>query len=99
MRLFDFLSKNRAQNDLEPLKHRVSDLDSRLEAVERRAKQMGLEWEDTYDRVAKAMRRLNKRDRDKAKADDAPGTTLDIEPGVTPAGDLRSRVLRRRRHA
>lgn len=78
---------------------RLSDLLSphliRIEALERAFKNLELEWENAYDKVHKAVQRLNKRQRDLDRAEADPESTTQ----ETPVSDFEQRVRARRRDA
>lgn len=98
MSLLDIFSKKQPPDQSELLNLRLSEIERALETLQRSAKGLQLEWENTYDKVNRAVQRLNKRARDAEKAEDPPGATTVTEARVTPASELRARVLRRRRH-
>lgn len=54
----------------------------RVETLERALKNLRLEWEETYDKLNHAVKRLQKRERD------APGIEPPTEPGTDPLKDL-----------
>lgn len=65
----------------------------RVETLERQMKNIRLEWEETYEKIDRGQKRMNKRARDLAEAEtaipqDGPGTTGALE-----------RILARRRMA
>jgi len=97
--LFERLRKKQTPDGPGPLRDRVEALEDSQRGLKRRCKALELEWETAYDKIYKAMQRLNKRARDLEKLDVAPGSTNDEPVEVVPTSDLRSRVLKRRRHA
>lgn len=52
-----------------PSETRLADLEARCATLERQEKNLRLEWEDTFERVHRALQRLNKRHRDQEKRD------------------------------
>lgn len=77
--------RNPSKPQVDPLGPLVKDV-AELQDDMRRLK---LEWEDTYERVHRALARLNKRARDAAAAEearqDAPGATISPEVASYPA--------------
>lgn len=81
----------------------ASPVEERLSALEAKVRTLGLEWEDTYERIMRALRRLNKRAQDlaareeRAEVQETPqeprqGTIFD-QPGVDP---ISAKILARR---
>lgn len=67
--------------------------DVRLDRLEAAMRSLTLEWEDTYERIMRTLRRLNKRaqdarllaDKEEAEtSQDAPGTTIANPLGLDP---------------
>lgn len=62
----------------------------RIVALEAQVRALRIEWEDVYERMLRAMRRLNKRARDQEARDDAeaaqdaPQPTISAVPGLDP---------------
>lgn len=83
---------------VEALRELIKTYDDRLRALERGHKGLELEWENTYDKIHKAVSRLNKRQRDADKREAAAQETTDEPEGVETPSDLRARILKRRRH-
>ena len=75
----------------------ISAQDDRLRALESGQKSLLLEWESAYDKVHKAVQRLNKARRDLDKAEDRSGETNGDSGGAPTQSDFRARVLERRR--
>jgi len=84
------------------LKDPSETVQQRLDRLEAGLRQLVLEWEDTYERVMRALRRLNKRhqdlaareDREQAEThEDAPGATQPAFPGLDP---ISRKILERR---
>ena len=95
MAFFIRFHQNRAEDDLKRLADLLSPHQIRIEQLERAFKNLELEWENAYDKVHKAVQRLNKRQRDLDKAENAPESTNE-EPAVS---DFEKRVKARRTHA
>jgi hypothetical protein len=70
------------------------DLLERIDALERGHKRMRLEWEETYDKVARMMGRIAKRAKLDETREDAPGSTI---PGGMGADPMSQAILARRR--
>ena len=74
------------------------DLDERLESLERSVKRLRLEWEDVYEKVARLMGRIAKRQalitQAEETAQDAPGPLERPALGLDP---ISQQVLARRR--
>lgn len=87
MRLFGFGKRSEAP----------PDLDERLDALERSVKRLRLEWEDVYEKVARLMGRIAKRQaliETHESREDAPGSTI---PAGGVADPITAAVLARRR--
>lgn len=78
---------------------------ARLDRLEAQQRQLQLEWQDTYERVMRALRRLNKRAQDEAAREDhgASGTpplplgaSIPGHPGIDP---ISAAILARRARA
>lgn len=95
MGLFGLTRVSKPTDLLGPLRDRVSSLEVDLDKLQRRFKDIELEWETAYDKVHKATQRLNKRVRDAERREvDAE------EPNGEPEVDqFTQRVLARRRNA
>lgn len=65
-----------------------------LHEIETRMKNLELQWEDTYDKVIRTLRRLNKRDQDATSHEPARD-----DPRIPPGLDPRSAAIWRRRLA
>jgi len=61
---------------------KITDLEQRMDALERGFRSMRLEWEDVYDKLMKAAARLNARTR-REKPEDAPAPP-NADPGIQP---------------
>lgn len=71
------------------------DLIERIETLERGLRAIRLEWEETYDKVARMMGRIAKRQALAEKAaEDAPGSTI---PGGVGLDPMSQAILARRR--
>lgn len=73
------------------------DLDERLESLERQVKRLRLEWEDVYEKVARLMGRIAKRQaliQEAETREDAPGPP---ERAGLPLDPISQQVLARRR--
>lgn len=76
-------------------------LEERVQLLEANIRTLSLEWEDTYERIMRALRRLNKRAQDQKERDakedenaqEAPGATIPEYPGVDP---ISAKILARR---
>lgn len=77
----------------------------RLDRLESALRMLQGEWEDTYERIMRALRRLNKRAQDQAareekEAEEAPqlalGSTINGQPGLDP---ISAQILARRARA
>lgn len=97
MTLFGFARKNQPETGLASVRDSVSELADRVRALERGRKDLELEWENAYDKVHKAVQRLNKARRDLEKAEDRSGQTNGDGGGEGVGTDFRSRILNRRR--
>lgn len=69
------------------------DLREKVQELETAVRLLRGEWEDTYERVMRALRRLNKRAQDQARQEeaaasetreDAPGATISGGPSLDP---------------
>lgn len=60
------------------------DVDERLRSLERDNKQIRLEWDDTYESIAKLVRKLARREQRDAGGE-SPDAQPDISPPETPA--------------
>lgn len=98
MSLFGIFGRKSPPNDFGQLNDRVTQLEYVQLDSKKRFRALELEWESAYDKIHKAMQRLNKRARDAEKAEDAPSRPNAEPAGVAPRTDFRSRVLARRRH-
>lgn len=58
--------------DVSKLESRLLDVEARLAQVETSQKNVRSEWEETFEKVMNALRRLGKRARDAAESDGAP---------------------------
>jgi hypothetical protein len=77
-------------------------LEERVHLLETTVRTLCLEWEDTHERVLRAMRRMNKRAQDQQERDqresekaaqEAAGDTNEQFPGVDP---ISAKILARR---
>lgn len=76
-------------------------LDERVQAVEAGLRSLSLEWEDAYEKLMRALRRLNKRAQDQRERDereeqshqDAPGPTNGAPAGIDP---ISAKIMARR---
>lgn len=83
MRLFGWFRRPRDKDETStPLSERVSDL-------ERTIKSLRLEWDDTYEQLAKVSRKLAKRDKREAE-DETPNERVAPDIG----GDMSREQLR-----
>jgi uncharacterized coiled-coil protein SlyX len=83
------------------LEARIQALETRLEGLETAPKQLRLEWEDTLDRLARIMGRLNARLKRSITDDQEPTQGESTPPESGPAVDplvARYRMLRERRN-
>ena len=80
-------------NKVSTEKRPVNSIEDRVLALESGQRAMTLEWENTYEKILKALRKLNKRARDEAERDerreaetheDAPGATNGALLGMDP---------------
>lgn len=67
-------------------------VEERLDRLEAAHRALTLEWEDTYERIMRTLRRLNKRaqdarllnEKEEALSQDAPGPTISNPLGLDP---------------
>lgn len=80
MELFGWFRRNRDKVET------PSDINDRVYELERAMKNIRLEWDDTYESVARLVRKLSKREK---RALQEEGTEAEVTPApVPPNGDL-----------
>jgi len=62
--------------------------EARLDRLESQQRQLQLEWQDTYERVMRALRRLNKRAQDEAAREAEGHQTPQMPLGASISGGL-----------
>jgi branched-subunit amino acid aminotransferase/4-amino-4-deoxychorismate lyase len=75
------------------LRNKVSDLEERVEKLERSMKQLLFDWDQTWEKMSRLNQRIAKRVKDAQNEAVAEPATEEEETGVSPQGTASSSVL------
>lgn len=93
---FGFSRTIAIEETLDTIRDHLNTLDSHVATSQADVRAMKLEWETTYEKIHKALQRLNKRARDAAKAEDDSDPVDADSRGVGGRSEFEERILKRR---